>query len=360
MGKLINILRTKIISEANVFISINEKWSSKYKKSINCKNPKGFSQRAHCQGKRKKLKEQETESINNNEYRYGSVKISEKWVTFRDLDRKFEPTPDKNVVLIGDDGTFEFNTDQVYPTKYGRNEVYLPVSSVFEIKPTSVGKRDKNPFTSKFIKDVLKKAFPSKWFEETDEYSPGLRGIYPYSNNEDWSLLNYFDTNPHRKLELYKEYMKDGSNNPIEWFQEFLINGDDRLKKMLNNQRNAIKKSEINEIKAIERVTKNYKMNPKGHKIDRYDGIDVIDTNTGISYQIKTVSEVKEIVDEDTGEIIFVVIGDRSRIKDYQKKKVDKVLYYSPKSDKSYVFDNQNYEVVNNDLAYHYNEPEIY
>lgn len=36
---------------------ITEKWTEKYKKSINCSNPKGFSQRAHCQGKKKKLKE---------------------------------------------------------------------------------------------------------------------------------------------------------------------------------------------------------------------------------------------------------------------------------------------------------------
>jgi hypothetical protein len=32
---------------------MNEKWSQKYKKSIDCSNPKGFSQRAHCQGKNK-------------------------------------------------------------------------------------------------------------------------------------------------------------------------------------------------------------------------------------------------------------------------------------------------------------------
>ena len=30
-----------------------KKWSDKYKKSIDCDNPKGFSQRAHCQGKKK-------------------------------------------------------------------------------------------------------------------------------------------------------------------------------------------------------------------------------------------------------------------------------------------------------------------
>jgi hypothetical protein len=36
---------------------VTEKWSEKYKKSINCSNPKGFSQRAHCQGRKKKLNE---------------------------------------------------------------------------------------------------------------------------------------------------------------------------------------------------------------------------------------------------------------------------------------------------------------
>ena len=32
----------------------NEGWSQKYKKSIDCNNPKGFSQKAHCAGKKKK------------------------------------------------------------------------------------------------------------------------------------------------------------------------------------------------------------------------------------------------------------------------------------------------------------------
>jgi len=32
---------------------VTEKWSEKYKRSIDCNNPKGFSQRAHCQGRKK-------------------------------------------------------------------------------------------------------------------------------------------------------------------------------------------------------------------------------------------------------------------------------------------------------------------
>jgi pyrimidine deaminase RibD-like protein len=33
---------------------LDEKWSKKYKHSIDCSHPKGFSQRAHCQGRKKK------------------------------------------------------------------------------------------------------------------------------------------------------------------------------------------------------------------------------------------------------------------------------------------------------------------
>jgi hypothetical protein len=35
------------------FEFLNEKWSQKYKSSINCSNPKGFSQKAHCAGRKK-------------------------------------------------------------------------------------------------------------------------------------------------------------------------------------------------------------------------------------------------------------------------------------------------------------------
>lgn len=40
---------------------LSEKWSAKYKRSINCSNPKGFSQKAHCAGRKK------NESINEAE-----------------------------------------------------------------------------------------------------------------------------------------------------------------------------------------------------------------------------------------------------------------------------------------------------
>lgn len=42
---------------------ITEKWSQKYKSSINCSHPKGFSQRAHCAGKKKHNESVEMEMV---------------------------------------------------------------------------------------------------------------------------------------------------------------------------------------------------------------------------------------------------------------------------------------------------------
>lgn len=42
---------------------VTEKWSNKYKRSINCKNPKGFSQRAHCQGRKKANEEEHLDEL---------------------------------------------------------------------------------------------------------------------------------------------------------------------------------------------------------------------------------------------------------------------------------------------------------
>ena len=51
------VFRAKLESLKNAQVVdedyIDEKWSEKYKRSIDCDNPKGFSQRAHCAGRKK-------------------------------------------------------------------------------------------------------------------------------------------------------------------------------------------------------------------------------------------------------------------------------------------------------------------
>ena len=57
---------------------VTEKWSEKYKKSINCSNTKGFSQRAHCQGKKKNLKESKEDELEKNGFNVDGIKIAVK------------------------------------------------------------------------------------------------------------------------------------------------------------------------------------------------------------------------------------------------------------------------------------------
>lgn len=68
---------------------INEKWSQKYKDSIDCNNPKGFSQKAHCQGKKIESKES-TGSVSSGSF--------EAPVAFKDSEfvrKSFAETPKK-------------------------------------------------------------------------------------------------------------------------------------------------------------------------------------------------------------------------------------------------------------------------
>ena len=46
---------------------MKESWSNKYKKSIDCNNPKGFSQKAHCQARKLRQMGKKTESKPVNE-----------------------------------------------------------------------------------------------------------------------------------------------------------------------------------------------------------------------------------------------------------------------------------------------------
>lgn len=63
---------------------ITEKWTKKYKKSINCSNPKGFSQKAHCAGRKARQAGKKTKSSS----------VSEEQVV-----NELRANPEKNIKL---------------------------------------------------------------------------------------------------------------------------------------------------------------------------------------------------------------------------------------------------------------------
>ncbi len=112
-----------------------EGWSAKYKKSINCSNPKGFSQRAHCAGRKKKKK---SESINE-EDSLGSQ------INFPGFDKKekkkpkYKPIPKKDKsVLDKIKGFFtgeSINEAYLLQLERGKNDLVL------HVKDTKTGER---------------------------------------------------------------------------------------------------------------------------------------------------------------------------------------------------------------------------
>ena len=75
--------------------AVSEGWSEKYKKSIDCKNPKGFSQRAHCQG-RKKVEEAKNYEKGDHEVSMAQTQLKKSEENIRKL-RKALGTKEKNI-----------------------------------------------------------------------------------------------------------------------------------------------------------------------------------------------------------------------------------------------------------------------
>lgn len=95
---------------------LTEKWTKKYKKSINCSNPKGFSQKAHCAGRKARQAGKHTSSSSIRE------DITDK-VDFMDMMNKFLPICMKEIGLekLPKFKLVKYVNDQDQPT-FGRFE----------------------------------------------------------------------------------------------------------------------------------------------------------------------------------------------------------------------------------------------
>jgi hypothetical protein len=103
MGVNLNVFIAKIDVESD----INEKWSEKYKKSIDCNNPKGFSQKAHCQGKKMETKESMgADSAGAFETKFGGV-IRKKDLYNPNNFKKYNVNEDEEVTEIIDSGAYD-------------------------------------------------------------------------------------------------------------------------------------------------------------------------------------------------------------------------------------------------------------
>lgn len=286
---------------------------------------------------------------------------SSSYVTFAGMNKPFVAKKGEKVVLVNENDPneeyeFTYGVD-IFQSRYRTNEGYIKNPKLMEVNDLIQN--------SQFVRNCIEEAFPEgkyEWQQDDTKHTRGLRGVYPLSAQDDWSVLNFFDTNPHRKKSMFELFLKSGQPSQKEWLVNFFKSDSNQLKELVKKQREAILRADASEIDAISLITDKYLVSQKkGLKSDRYGGIDAIDENTGETYQIKNIQSVDEKVDEDTGEISWEVTGQYSRLKDYRTKMdLDYLAYYIPNKKTAYVFGNQNYKVVSNDLAIHYEEPKIY
>jgi hypothetical protein len=118
---------------------VEEKWSEKYKRSIDCKNPKGFSQRAHCQGKKKKS---ETKEATGTGGASGAFEAPLGFKNSKFVERSFAETPrkaeTKEATGSGSSGSYETPAAWAKSTKKkdwrGKSKTQIPGGKFVTVK----------------------------------------------------------------------------------------------------------------------------------------------------------------------------------------------------------------------------------
>jgi hypothetical protein len=295
--------------------------------------------------------------------------------------------PERNVMITftGPKGDFTFESGKVnrassgspYVRRYDLNDDYynrlLNLFQPITTTPTDNVDKPSSEFTGQEIKDALEMAFPNNWNAETDDYSAGVRGVYTIgerdNTDEDWSIMNYFDTKSEVKKLINEKWNNEGSGDKVKWLSSVFQNDDEFLKKILDIQWNSIKggfKTEErglkNLIKMLESSGKrfNYEVYPPGHKTDRFKSIDLklqIENEPPMTIQIKPLTKLEKSKKRDNEYKVYTY-GMNNYYRN--KKGLDYILYN--KGDGFIIFNNRQYYVSDSgNEVIHYTEPyEVY
>ena len=149
-----------------------EKWSQKYKSSINCSNPKGFSQRAHCDGKNKNEDVAETA-----EYNYSN---------------------------INDDDWYEFDSEGNVVRQSGPRRYELPFGSNKTIKLPN-GNIAAKGMTAKRLKLFKNLSESREYYNVMCTDAKSLRQDFNMSKDRHGWFLKEGST-PKQKLDVYRAF----------------------------------------------------------------------------------------------------------------------------------------------------------
>jgi len=288
---------------------------------------------------------------------------------FNDVLPVKDDSPNEGKIKVyGSDGDFVFDKSDVNFNE-SNTKIFVDKSYFETLYPEYKFKNkeklsEKIGITPSNIRDALKLAFPNNWKEETSEITAGLRGLYTIGKrlgtDEDWSIMNYFDTKYEIHSLIYLKYFDYLKENPDEeitdivyWMSELFTTDINFTKLLVDRQWSSIEiglKLERYSIdNFIDKIgASDVKYYPHGSKMDRWYGVDV--TVDGINYQIKPLNSIKKENDE--------YIVDTYGMKDYKsKKKVDKISFVNFK--KCIIIDNKNYKVLSTTKVSFKQKPQI-
>jgi hypothetical protein len=263
---------------------------------------------------------------------------------------------DKSEIIFGKDNYGNINgrvKEDYFLKKFPVNQNNNQISNI---------KEPKKVISPIIIRSSLKSAFPEYWVEKNNVFTAGLRGIYKIGDylkpktDEDWSILNYFDTKNEIKTMIYNELLnRNLPLNDLISSISTIFKDKDFMGKLVERQWKSIVSGEQTEINSTKNLvnflgSNNVKRYFPGEIMDRYEGVDV--TIDGINYQVKP---LKAYTIDENGDYVITTYGMKI---DYLKKKlINKIVFCNDQE--ILIFDNKNYTVPAHYLAIFKEKPEI-
>jgi len=267
--------------------------------------------------------------------------------------------------------------------------------SLFTGKGTPIN-LNSTEFTKKFKEKVyfiLKDLYKSNWDSDRSRGPGGGGGVvnvhtvYDLLNKKgltdydpeggDWSILNYFDTNPQVRKTIVGLYEKETGNimdntevmeDFIKWMSKNrnkIFKDGEILDTLIEKNIESLYQGELNERKAYDYLTIRLEKLPNwelkgrsvpGSKTDR-NGVDFIminnKNNKEAKFQVKPLSEIKKLPNGNYKIISYNIGG-------LDKKPVDYFVFASEGKDEIYIFKNtkDKYTILNKDTI-QFEEPPI-
>lgn len=235
----------------------------------------------------------------------------------------------------------------------GNKSVGILVSSVPKedsdfIKSDEGQKIVKPLLTKKLINEVISEVFSDNWSDmltqSFDDYNntrkPGVVGVYTIGerlgNEDEWSLINYFDTNRVLRIYILKDLKVTSGNNIKEKLTK-LFSDESKVKEYCDRVWNTLKIGMSSEKEFADKFTdRNIFIPLHGSEMDYKEGVDIMIDGEG--YQVKVADKIGKY------EGYYDVAIFRQKVPNYlNKSKVKYLVFKNNHKDEFYVFKKEDY-----------------